>query len=108
MADLVSQPILFNPSEQNGYMVFQVDINASNAITSSVDNYLESSSTQNAFVKREDAPHDNILEPSALPPLAKRPCPPAGNRGPKHEQGEKRLKSGRVEFDFDVLHDQKR
>ena len=98
MADLVTQPVLFNPSEQNGYLVSRVDINASNAITSSVDAYSESSPTDSNFSMkrtRDDALLDNngnILEPSASPPLAKRPCFMGGNRSMQQpqDQGEKR------------------
>ena len=89
MADLVTQPVLFNPSEQNGYLVSRVDINASNAITSSGD--AASSPTHNSYMKRprEEALLDNngnILEPSATPPLAKRPCF-MRNRETQQEQG---------------------
>lgn len=92
MADLVTQPVLFNPSEQNGYLVSRVDINASNAITSSVDAYSESSPTDSNFSMkrtRDDALLDNngnILEPSASPPLAKRPCFMGGNRSMQQPQ----------------------
>ena len=78
MADVVSQPVLFNPSEQNSYMVSRVDINPANAITSSNDGYPQQSSPiHNAYNKRprEESLLDNngnILEPSASP-SAKKP-----------------------------------
>ena len=85
MADKVTSPVLFNPSELNNNMIARVDINASNAITSSND------STYSPYLKRdrESAMLDdngNIIDPSDSPPMAKRHCF-MQQRNPEEEKG---------------------
>ena len=90
MADLVTSPVLFNPSEDNGHMISRVDINANNAISSSpTDN--SSSSSSSLKRARDGTLLDNngniVVDPSEIsPPLAKRLCY-MQQRSPREEKG---------------------